>query len=337
MDIRRLTEELVRIPSPTGEEIEVALALEEKLRAQGLDVRRQDVDGRRFNLLATTDSPPRVLLCTHLDVVRPLVPFAERDGVLYGRGVCDAKGALAAMVVAAQSLLESGENRFGLLFVVGEEKGSDGARRAASLEIDSEAVVIGEPTEGKLVTAQKGALVFRLSLSGVSGHSALPESGESAIHGLIGLLGNWLDKEWGTDTRLGETTVNLGVIEGGTGPNVIAPQAAVEGVFRIATSVEAVLKKARATLPEKASLEVISSSEPLGLSTVDGFDRVVVAFGSDAPYLQPLGDVYMVGPGSIRYAHRDDEQVRVEELERAARDYERLVRVLNRHAEADHT
>ena len=329
MDVRRLTEELVRIPSPTGEEVEVALAVERKLLTCGFDVHRQDVDGRRFNLLATTGSLPRVLLCTHLDVVLPQIPFSEKGDMLYGRGVCDAKGAAAAMLVAAARLLEGGERRFGLLFVVGEEKGSDGARRAASLETGSEAVIIGEPTEGKLVSAQKGTVVFRLTMAGVAGHSALPESGDSAVHAMIRLLGDWLDTDWGSDARLGETTLNLGVLDGGTGPNVIAGEASVDGVFRIATSVEAVLKKARATLPKKASLEVINACEPLGLSTVDGFERVVVSFGSDAAYLRPLGDVYMVGPGSIRHAHRDDEQVRVEELEQAARDYERLVRVLN--------
>lgn len=329
MDVRRQTEELVRIPSPTGEEVEVALALEKRLREYGLEITRQDVDGRRFNLLATTGAPPTVLLCTHLDVVLPMIPFSEKEGTLYGRGVCDAKGAVSAMLMAAERLLETGERRFGLLFVVGEEKGSDGARRAATLKTGSRAIVVGEPTEGKLVSAQKGTLLFKLTMSGVAGHSAVPERGDSAIHELIRLLNDWLGKDWGSDARLGETTLNLGVLQGGTGHNVIAAEAMVEGIFRIATSVKAVLSKIHATLPERASLEVLSSSEPLGLSTVEGFERTVVSFGSDAPYLQPLGDVYMMGPGSIGYAHRDDEQVRVEELERAALGYERLVRILN--------
>lgn len=328
-DVRQLTEALVRVPSPTGEEVEVARLVEEKLGEWGLRVRRQDVDGRRFNLLATTDGPPRVLLCTHLDVVLPLVPFAEKDGVLYGRGVCDAKGAMSAMLVAARRLLQSGERRFGLLFVVGEERDSDGARRAARLDIGSRAVVIGEPTEGKLVSAQKGTLVFRLRMSGVAGHSAVPESGVSAVHALVRLLDGWLRTDWGQDPRLGETTLNLGVLQGGTGSNVIAAEATVEGIFRIAISVESVLDRLRSTLPDGAFFEVISSSEPLRLSTVEGFAQTVVSFGSDAPYLRPLGDVLMIGPGSIRHAHREDEQVRVEELEQAARDYERLVRTLN--------
>ena len=330
MNVGQQTEELVGIPSPTGEEVQVALTLEKRLQGYGLDVTRQDVDGQRFNLLATTGLPARVLLCTHMDVVLPMIPFSEKDGTLYGRGVCDAKGAIAAMLAAADRLLDTGERRFGLLFVVGEERGSDGARQAAGLNAGSRAVVVGEPTEGKLVSAQKGTLLFRLRMTGVAGHSALPELGNSAIHELIGLLAEWLDKDWGSDVRLGKTTLNLGVVRGGTGPNVIAAQAEVEGIFRIASSVEVVLSEVRSTLPEQASLQVVSTSEPLELSTVEGFEQTVVSFGSDAPYLQSLGDVYMMGPGSIRYAHRDDEQVRVEELERAALDYERLVRVLNR-------
>ena len=325
-----LVETLVSIPSPTGDEGAAAAALEAQLTGIGLTVRRQTVDEHRFNLVATTDQAPRVLLCSHIDVVSPHIPFTRIGSTLFGRGVCDAKAALASMAFAAARLLEEGEGRFGLLFVVGEEQKSDGAKKAASLDLGSRFVVIGEPTENCLVTAQKGTLVFRLDFTGVAGHSAVPDTGHSAIHEMARTLGDWLDADWGDDPELGETTLNFGLIGGGAGANVIAGQAYAEGIFRISTSVEQVSERARALLPESARLSVVSQADPLFLHTVPGFPQTIVSFGSDAPHLEPLGRVLMLGPGSINHAHSDDEQVTIQELEEADDHYTNLVRILNR-------
>ncbi len=325
-----LVETLVSIPSPTGDEGAAGEVLENHLREIGLEVRRQSVDGRRFNLIATTGEVPRVLLCSHIDVVAPHLPFTRVGSTLFGRGVCDAKGALAAMAFAAENLLEEGERRFGLLVVVGEERNSDGAKAAASLELDSRFVVIGEPTENFLVKAQKGTLVFRLDVAGVSGHSAVPDTGRSAVHELVRIASRWLETEWGEHPELGETTLNFGRISGGSGPNVIAGQASAEGIFRVSTSIEEVREKALNSLPESTHFSALSQAEPLFLHTVPGFPQVIVSFGSDASHLGTLGQVLMLGPGSIDHAHSDDEQVTIQELEEAVDHYADLVRTLNR-------
>jgi acetylornithine deacetylase len=327
-DTVSLVRELVDLPSPTGEEGPVGELLAGWLTDLGFRVLRQPVEAGRFNVLATTEVPPRVLLCTHLDTVSPHLPFRDDGQCLRGRGTCDAKGALAAMLTASHRLLADGEGRFGLLFVVGEEMDSVGARRASQLAIGCRYVLLGEPTDNRLAAAQKGTLVFRLQAEGRAGHSAQPESGRSAVHRLVGLLGEWLDREWGAQSKLGATTVNFGVLGGGEGANVIAPRAWAEGIFRVAGSTAELGESIRAVLPDWASIEVLSASESLELATLPGFETCVVSFGSDAPYLCPLGDVLMAGPGSIRHAHADDEQVDRKELVEAAALYVDLVKAL---------
>jgi len=232
------------------------------------------------------------------------------------------------MIGAAEDLLEQGITSFGLLFVVGEEKDSDGARAAARLPIESEYVILGEPTENRLAAGQKGTIVFRLRAAGKEGHSAYPELGSSAIHQLIELLSTWQKMDWSRDEEMGANTLNIGKISGGTGANVIAGKAEAEGIMRLATPSGPVLERMKNDLPNSVDLDVVSFSEPMRLFVLDGFDRTVVSFGSDAPYLRTLGEVLMLGPGSIRYAHSAEEQVTVGELEQAKRLYIRLVKEL---------
>jgi acetylornithine deacetylase len=327
-DTVSLLRELVDVPSPTGAEAPLGELVARWLAGSGFRVTRQPVARDRFNLLATTGAKPEVLLCTHLDTVSPHLPFREEGEVLWGRGACDAKGALAAMLTASQRLLAGGKTRFGLLLVVGEERDSLGAKKAAELEIASRYVLVGEPTDNRLAASQKGTLVFRIEAEGRSGHSAQPETGPSAVHRLLRLLSKWIEEDWGSHPEMGLTTVNIGVVGGGAGSNVIAPRAWGEGIFRVAGSVKLLRERITAALPDWASLEILGASEPLELATLPGFDTCVVSFGSDAPYLRPLGEVLMLGPGSIRHAHSDDERVGKRELLEAVTLYVRLVETL---------
>jgi acetylornithine deacetylase len=320
--------ELMDIPSVTGQERAVFDRLSERLVRLGFRLATQTVEGDRYNLVATLTDSPDVLLCTHLDTVGPWVAPRLRDGVLYGRGACDAKGIAAAMVSAAAGLAGQGVTQVGLLFVVGEETDSRGAKVAARSGLSSRFVVVGEPTGNRLALGQKGVLSFRLQASGRSGHSADPTAGPSAIDRLLRVLNRLASGNWPTDPVFGATTLNIGRLGGGSAANVVAHSATAEAIFRLAVPVDLVRQRLEAALEEGVELEVVSASDPMYFHVVPGFPTCVVSFGSDAPYLSPVGKVLMLGPGSIQYAHRPDEQVSVSELTSGAALYMDLVRSL---------
>jgi acetylornithine deacetylase len=328
---RKLTQllvDLIDIPSPTGHEGRIGEFLEQVLTGLGLRVMRQELSQNRFNLLARTDSKCRVLLSSHMDTVLPHLPSSHTGEIIRGRGACDAKGALVSMIAAAENLLEERVSELGLLFVVGEEKDSDGARQAGELELDSEYVILGEPTDNTVATGQKGSIVFRVEVTGVAAHSACPDKGRSAIHSLVELIGRWTSEDWGTDPLIGQNSLNVGRINGGVGANVISADAFAEGVFRIGTDAAKVRKRLLACEGEDISIQILSSSEPMRLHVPAGFDRSVASFGSDAPYLRSLGKVIMLGPGSIEHAHGSDEQVSVGQLVAARELYVNLTKQL---------
>lgn len=329
--IIELLRDLVNIESVSGNEAGIIAYLEDFFRDSGYDVRRQKIDGERANLVAVRGRP-RILFSTHLDTVPPFIPFSQEGGTLLGRGTCDAKGSLAAMLLAGENLAESREKDYGFLLVVGEETTSDGAKKAAELGLEPEFIILGEPTDNVLASAQKGTLVFKVRSEGKAGHSALPSSGRSALHKMIDLLHEWQKIDWGSDPRRGETTLNIGTIKGGAGANVIAPDCEAGGIFRLAGTVAETRRKMEEAVKHDSdlSLEIASFSEPLELTTVEGFGQKVVAFGSDAPYLRKLGKVIMAGPGSIRYAHSGEEQIELEEVEEAVDLYTRLVIALGK-------
>jgi acetylornithine deacetylase len=255
-----------------------------------------------------------------MDTVSPHIGFSRDAEILYGRGVCDAKGSIVAMVAAAEELVSRGHEEIGLLFVVGEELDSDGAKKAANLDLQPSHIILGEPTDNRVAIAQKGTLVFRVRAVGQAGHSAYPR-GPSAIHVLVEAMNCLIQEDWGRDRLLGETTLNIGTVEGGEGPNVVAASAVAEGIFRIAGSVEGVEKRLTDILGSEVELEILSSSEPVFLTSVEGIDETVVSFGSDAPYLQKLGKVVLMGPGLIQDAHRPDERIQLAEITRAFENY----------------
>ncbi len=313
----KLLEQLVQIPSPTGQEYAIGQFLTHYLDQKGFHVIQQSVGEKRYNLLATTSSNPHILFCTHLDVVPPHIPFHKEGNRIFGRGACDAKGQIAAIVAAGDRLLAEHIDGFGFLFVVGEEKDSDGAKKAAALKTSSRYVVICEPTDNKLVTGQKGTLVFKISARGSGGHSCSPENKTSAIHQLLACLYDWQDVDWGADPVLGRSTVNIGTITGGTGINIIAETATAEGIFRVASSVQYIKEKLQQLVPTGIELEIRSESDPQKLLSLPGFDTAVVAFGTDASYLRPLGEIALLGPGSITVAHSADEHISITELNKA--------------------
>jgi acetylornithine deacetylase len=326
VDLVALTRALVDIDSTTGREDEAGRWLASYLRDLRFDVTEQPVIGARFNIMATCGTP-LVVLSTHYDCVPPFFPSRVEGGRLYGRGACDAKGILAAQVAAADRLRRDGETRVGLLFVVGEERGSDGARAADGAASGSRYLVDGEPTDSRLGLATRGMLRVRFRASGRAAHSSFPELGESAIDTLIDALVDLRSIELPADPVLGRTHYTVGLIAGGVAPNVVSPAAEAEVMFRTVSDGAAV-RRAIAGLEGRITIEHVLEVPPVRMATVPGFDEAVFPYTTDIPLLGRWGQPLLFGPGSIEVAHTADEFIDIGEMERAVGAYVRIAREL---------
>lgn len=320
------TRALIDIPSVTGSEKRVGDFVAGLLAELGFEPGTQTVSDDRRNVFAV-HGEPRVVLCTHMDTVGPHIPSSEDASWIHGRGACDAKGILAAMLSAAERLKSRGQNDFAVLFVVGEETTSDGARATTELGWPTEAVIVGEPTDGVLVNGHKGMVAARIHAQGRAAHSGYPELGESAIDRLMDVLTDLRQASWGEDARLGAGTVNVGTISGGVAGNVIPAEAEALVTWRVADSCDSVREQLSRIVAQRDHITVteLGASEPVQCSTVDGWPSKSVAFGTDLPWLKHLGRPYLVGPGSIHEAHTGHERVPKSELVEAVSLYERLV------------
>jgi acetylornithine deacetylase len=327
VDVVALAAELLALPSLMAGEGPVVDFVSRWLIARGWNVTVQEVSPGRGNVWASRKGGG-VTFSTHLDTVPPFFPPRMEGKRLYGRGACDAKGIAAAMLAAADSLVKSGENRVDLLFVVGEEKGSDGARAANNLATRSRFLVNGEPTESKLAIGAKGSLRVTVRTRGREAHSAYPQLGESAIEPLLALLPTLRDLPLPSDPLLGDTTVNIGVIQGGTEANIIPAHAEAELMLRLVGDVEPTKKLLKKWAAGKAELEFGSYIPAQHFHTVPGFETAPVAYTSDIPLLTRWGTPLLFGPGSIHVAHTPDEFIDVDELRASVGIYERLARTL---------
>lgn len=323
MDPIELTRALVARESPTFAEAPATDYVAGVLERAGWRVTRQPVTPGRNNVYAYRE-PPVVVYSTHLDCVPPYVPLREDDEWLRGRGACDAKGIAAAMIAAAERLAERGERRIGLLFVVGEENGSDGALAAAALEPKGRFLINGEPTENRLSIGQKGSLRLNLEAEGRAAHSAYPDEGQSAIIPLLDTLERIRRLPLPSDPLLGPSTLNIGTIQGGVAPNVIPPNARAQVHFRTVGPTAAL----KAAVAEALAPGVVITGEvelPAYKSAAPGgWDTTFVAYASDLPFLGSWGRGYQLGPGSIRVAHTDDERIRKADLLRGVDLYVKL-------------
>ncbi len=328
VDIVALTRALVDIDSTTGRESAAGRWLAEYLRAHGWTVTEQRVDATRFNVVATS-APPVLAFSTHFDCVPPFFPSRVEGDRLYGRGSCDAKGILAVQVAAADRLRRGGESRIALVFVVGEERGSDGARAAnqSPAAPGSRFLVNGEPTDNRLGIATRGILRLRLHATGRAAHSSFPELGESAIEKLLDALVRLRAIALPEDPVLGRTHYTVGLISGGVAPNVIPPSAEAEVMFRTVSDASAI-RRAVTPLDGSVSVDHVLEVPPVRLKTVAGFESAVFPYTTDIPFLDRWGEPLLFGPGSIHVAHTADEHVSIAELHRAADHYVTLARSL---------
>jgi acetylornithine deacetylase len=268
-----------------------------------------------------------VVFSTHFDCVPPFFPSRVEGDRLYGRGSCDAKGILAAQVAAADRLQREGESRVALLFVVGEERGSDGARAANDAANGSRYLINGEPTDNRLGLATRGILRVKLRASGRAAHSSFPERGESAIDKLIDTLVALRSIALPDDGVLGRTHYSVGLIAGGVAPNVVSPSAEAEIMFRTVSDA-AGIRKAIAPLEDRVTIEHVLEVPPVKLITVPGFDAALFPYTTDIPFLTAWGAPLLFGPGSIHAAHTADEHVSIAELHAAVDHYVTLAREL---------
>ena len=326
MDVVALSRALVDIPSPTGSEGPLADFLVRILSRPPFRVREQALDGERRNIWADGGTTPQVILSTHMDTVPGAAASVEDEEFIYGRGACDAKGSMAAMIAAAGRLAVAGVTGVGLLFVAGEETDSVGARQANKQAPGSQAIIVGEPTDNRLGLGHKGTLFARLQARGKRAHSAIPHLGQSAIEKLLDILNDVRHADFGEDPLLGKTLVNIGIVEGGIAVNVVPDAASAVLAIRPALSVSDSLARLTDIVAGRAEIEIQTTSEPQKLWTLDGLETAVFPFGTDVPHLSAFGKPLLYGPGSARWAHAEGERIEKSQLLAAVKGYEMLVR-----------
>ncbi len=322
MDAITLTRQLIDIESISGNEAAVGNYLYGELCRVGYQTCRIPVENGRFNVYATSPEHPnpKVVFSTHMDTVPPFIPSSEDDARIYGRGSCDAKGIIAAQVAASERLRQQGIY-VGLLFVVGEERDSQGAQvaneYADSQSVRSKYLVNGEPTENRIALASKGTLRVEVTASGRMAHSAYPELGESAIDKLIAALGRLLAMPLPFDPEIGPCTLNIGLIEGGRAPNVIPDYAHADLVYRLVGPSHDLRREILAAAGDQVKTEFPLELPFLRLRTVDGLPTMIAAFTTDIPRLTNWGEPLLIGPGSIHVAHTEREFIDKQQLAEA--------------------
>ncbi len=327
MDVFALTRKLIDIESTTGQEAVVAEALAHELARLGYDVERMPVEGNRFNLWATHPghARPELALSTHMDTVPPYIPSSETEERIYGRGSCDAKGIIVAQIAAAEKL-KAERIHVGLLFLVGEERDSQGAHTANQQPRGTRFLINGEPTENKLAVASKGALRVEVAAHGKMAHSAYPHLGESAIEKLLDALEKVRALKLPTNPKAGPCTMNIGMIEGGRAPNVIPDQARAYLLYRLVGPSQKLRQDIAAAVAGKADANFTLDIPYMEFDPVPGIDTMIAAFGTDIPALTNWGKPLLIGPGSIHVAHTEREYIEKRQLRDAIDLYARIAR-----------
>jgi acetylornithine deacetylase len=347
VDPIQLTRQLVDIESTTYNEAPAGEFLATYLAALGWDVTRQPVAppdpsktpgattaaAPRFNVYATLPGvTPVVVFSTHMDTVPPFLGPSREDAThLYGRGTCDAKGIIAAQVAAAERLREQG-TAVALLFVVGEERDSAGAKVANALAAQtppgSRYLINGEPTDNRLALASKGCLRVELYAHGRAAHSAYPELGESAIEKLLATLADIQALKLPIVEGIGDSTLNIGLIQGGRAPNVIPDKAEAHILIRLVDDGEATMAAILKAAAGRCEVEFSLKLPFIQMRALTGFETMVAKFTTDIPSLTHWGEPFLLGPGSIHVAHTPDECIAKQELLECVDLYVKLAQTL---------
>jgi|SRR5271169_1757384 len=329
MDLFALTRQLIDIESITGNEARVGEAIGTELEKLGYAVERMPVEGDRFNVWGTHPRNPRpeLVFSTHMDTVPPYIASSETPERIYGRGSCDAKGIIVAQIAAAEKLKADGIHA-GLLFLVGEERDSQGAQTANLDPRGARFLINGEPTENRIALASKGTLRVELVASGKMAHSAYPELGESAIEKLLDALEAIRKLKLPVHPKAGPSTLNIGLIEGGRAPNVIPDHAKANLLIRLVGPTDELRRQIAMAVADKAEANFILEIPFTELSTVPGIETMIAKFTTDIPALTNWGIPVLIGPGSIHVAHTESEYIEKKQLLDAVDLYSRIGRYI---------
>lgn len=320
--------QLMKIDSTSGREMELANFIAGHFHQPGAVLETQDVGDGTMNLFYRWGTP-EIIFCTHLDTVPPYIePVAGRE-MVSGRGACDAKGQIITAWNVCKELSREGETNFGLLLVAGEETGSKGAKVANNLIRDCKYVIIGEPTENRLIRSGKGIQLYDVQIRGVSCHSGYPQYGESAIEGMREFLNLLSGLEFPNDSVLGLTTFNIGMLGSDNACNVLPDLVTFKLYFRSTFASHDLIENAlRSIAGEKTVITRVREDKPFEYYHPDGIESDVVAFGCDGPCLTNLGKCLLYGPGSIRTAHTENEHILIQDIEKAISDLKNIFRTL---------
>ena len=329
MDLFALTRKLIDVESITGNEAVIGANIADELTELGYNVERMPVEGDRFNVWATHPGTvrPELVFSTHMDTVPPHIPSSETSDRIHGRGSCDAKGIMVAQIAAAQKLKSEGVHA-GMLFLVGEERDSQGAQTANLDPRGAKFLINGEPTENRIALASKGTLRAEVVAKGRMAHSAYPELGESAIEKLLDALENVRKIKLPTHAKAGPSTMNIGLIEGGRAPNVIPDSAGANLLIRLVGPTDELRRQITAAVDGKAEANFILEIPFMEFATVPGVETMVAAFTTDIPALTNWGRPVLIGPGSIHVAHTEGEYIEKKQLLDAVELYARIGRHL---------
>lgn len=329
MDVVSLTRQLVDIESISGNEPEIGEFLHKELSRRGYESKKIVAEGDRCNIYATLPNTPHpaVVFSTHMDTVPPFIASSEDAIRIYGRGSCDAKGIIASQIIAADRL-RAEDVAVGLLFLVGEERDSLGAKVANHHSPGCKFLINGEPTDNRIALASKGALRVELTAQGRMAHSAYPELGESAIDKLLDALHRLRAMKLPTDDEIGDCTLNIGIIEGGRAPNVIPDKARAQLLYRLIGPSEKLRADIVDAVKGLASADFTLEIPFTRLRTMNDLPTMIAAFTTDIPSLSNWGQPLLVGPGSIHVAHTEGEYVEKKQLTEAVELYCKIAKKL---------
>ena len=319
-----LFEDILGFDSTSGQERPLAEFLAKRLHAP--EVERFELGDGTLNLMFSWGTP-RVVFCTHMDTVPPYIAPVFEDGKVCGRGACDAKGQIIAMYTACCELAAAGRDGFGLLLLSGEETGSWGAKAFSKLPFKADLLVIGEPTENVMVSASKGTKAYELVFTGEPFHSGYPQFGKSAVDMFVDFVNTLRAKTFPVDDKLGDTTWNIGRLVSDNPQNILSPELRCRVYFRTTFASDDLVHKWMTLVAggmPGVSVSFVGGDVPASYTVFPGFPSGPASFGSDAPHLTGFSRKIICGPGSIRFAHRDDEHVLTADLETAVRNYIRF-------------
>ena len=331
--IAKELEQIMRIDSTSGKEVELAHFIAENFYAPGADLEIQDVGDGSINLFYRWGTP-EITFCTHLDTVPPYTEPVKGNRRISGRGACDAKGQIITAWNVCMDLYAGGENNFGLLLVAGEETGSRGARVANSLIKDCRYVIIGEPTENRLIRAGKGIQLYDVIFRGRSCHSGYPHFGDDAVERMRLFLNRLAATDFPEDPVMGPTTYNIGMLYSDNAYNVLPDMVTLKLYFRTTGASHLLISDALESIADdKTTVDKIREDKPFGYYCPEGYDGGTVAFGCDGPALFNLGKCLLYGPGSIKVAHTENEFIDIQDIEKAITDLKAIFKTLKKESE----